>query len=107
MKGANRMKECMKLKDKYLVKGWTSCSNINPGCIKSMKQWNKDSGKKIAEAIKHGNCKAIIREMSNASRRNEEIRNLTQFHDKIIYDAEGKAIYWWDYKEQKTYQLES
>jgi hypothetical protein len=107
MEGVNRMKEYMKLKDEYLAKGWTSRSNINPDCVKAIKRWNKESGKKIAEAINNVDCKAIIREMSNASGRNEEIRKLSQFHDKIIYDAEGKAIYWWDYKERKVYQLES
>jgi hypothetical protein len=101
------MKECMKLKDESLAKGWTSRSNINPDCIKALKQWNKESGKRIAEAIKQKDCKAIIYEMHNAKSRNADIRQLSEFHDKIIYDAEGKSIYWWDYKEQKTYKLES
>lgn len=100
------MKQCVKLKDEYLKKGWSSRSSINPDCIKVLKRWNKESGKRIAEAIKHGDYKAIISEMSNASGRNEEIRKLSQFHHKIIYDAEGKAIYYWNYKERKTYQLE-
>lgn len=101
------MKECIKLKDKCLAKGWISRSNINPDCVKALKRWNKESGKKIAEAIKNKDCKTIIKEMSNAKSRNRQIRELSQFHDKIIYDVEGKAIYWWDYKERKTYQLES
>jgi hypothetical protein len=61
-----------------VAKGWTSSSNINPYCIKALKTLDKESGKRIAE-----------------------------FRDKIIYDAEGKAICCSYYKEQKTYQLES
>ena len=101
------MKKCIKLKDEHLAKGWISCSNINSDCVKALKLWNKESGKKIAEAINNGDCKTIIREMSNASRRNGEIRKLSQFHDKVIYDAEGKAIYWLDCKSRKAYELES
>ena len=101
------MKECMKLKDEYLMKGWTSRSIINPDCVKALKRWNKESGKRIAEAIRNKDCKAIIEEMSNAKARNRQIREISQFHDKIIYDAEGKSIYWWNCKEKKTYQLES
>lgn len=87
--------------------GYTMRSNINPDCVRALKQWNKESGKKISAAIKTGDCKAIIREMSNAKSRNADIREISEHHDKIIYDTTGKAVYWWDYKEQKVYQLEA
>lgn len=101
------MKECMQLKDKYLEKGWASRSNINPDLIKALKCWNKESGKKIAGAINNRDCKTVLEEMRNTSGRNAEIRKLSVFHDKIIYDANGKAIYNYDYKERKTFQLET
>ena len=74
-------------------KGYTMRSNINPDCVKALKRWNKESGREIAKAIRAGDCKAIIREMS-------------EYHDKIVYDATGAEVFWWDYKEQKMYELE-
>lgn len=100
------MKECKRLRDEYLEKGWTSRSNINPDYIKALKRCNKESAKRIAEAINNRDCKAVLQEMRNTSGINAEIRKISECHDKIIYDAEGKPIYWWNCKEQKTYQLE-
>ena len=89
------------------TEGYTMSSNINPDCIKALKRWNKESGKKIAKAIQIGDCKAVISEMSNAKSRNRQVREISEHHDKVIYDATGKAVYWWDHEEQKTYQLEA
>ena len=87
-------------------KGYTMRSNINPDCVKALKRWNKESGREIAKAIRAGDCKAIIREMSESKSRNRQIREISEYHDKIVYDATGAEVFWWDYKEQKMYELE-
>jgi len=96
----------LKLKDKYLEMGYTSKSNTNPDFIKDLKRWNKDSAKIISEAIHSGDCKTVLREMKNTRGRNQEIRIVSENHDKIIFNGSGEAVYLWDHKERKVYQLE-
>lgn len=87
--------------------GFMMRSNINPDCVRGLKRWNKESGERISGAIKAGDCKTVIREMSNAKSRNSQIREISEHHDKVIYDASGKAVFWYDSKEHKVYQLEA
>ena len=97
----------MELNDKSKAMGYTMRSNINADLIKSIKKWNKQSSKIISEAIKRGDCKAVLDEMKNTKGRNEMIRKCsTSDNDKIVYDKNGEMIYWWDAKEKSVYKLE-
>jgi len=96
-----------KQKSVIAANGWTVRANINSDCIISLKRWNKNSAKEIAKLIKLGDCKGVISELKNAKNRNRQIRELSEFHDKIIYDKQGVSICYWGYKEQKTYKLEN
>ena len=86
--------------------GYTMRSNINPDAIRAFKRWNKNSAAIIRDEMRRGDCKTIISEMQNAEWRNREIREIAEHHDKIVYDAAGNSVMWWDYKEQKMYELE-
>lgn len=87
-------------------KGYTMRANINPDLIRALKRWNKDSAAAIREAIRRNDCKTVIRELENAKSRNRQIRELSEHHDKIVYDASGKMIFMWDHKEQQMYTIE-
>lgn len=87
------------------AKGYTMRANINPEAIRALKRWNRNSGEIIRRAMRRGDCKKVIAEMQNAKWRNREIRELAERHDKIVYDAAGKAIFWWDHAKKKMYEL--
>mgnify|MGYP000008014421 CR=1 FL=1 len=87
-------------------KGYTMRANISADCIRALKRWNKDSAVAICNAIRRNDCKAVIRELENAKHRNRKIRELSEHHDKIVYDASGKVIYMWDHKEKCMYRIE-
>jgi len=95
------MKTHMELKNKTFIMR----ANINSDCIRALKRWNKESGKKIAEAINAGNVKAAIDEYSNAKARNRQVRELSAEHDKIIYDEKGESIAIWDNSTNKCFKL--
>lgn len=95
----------MELKEANRNKGYTMRANINSDLIQSLKKWGKDSARIINIALKNEDGKAIIKEMQNASWRNRRIRELSENHDKLVYDASGIAIAWWDHKEQKMYDV--
>ncbi len=86
-------------------KGYTMRANINPDCVRALKRWNKGSAAIIRDAIHRKDCKAVIRELENAKARNRQIRELSEHHDKIVYDASGRAIFLWDHKEQQMYSF--
>lgn len=96
----------MELKEQYKAMGYTMRSNINQELIPAFKRWNKYSAKIINEAIKRGDCKAVLAEMKNTKGRNAEIRKLAEHHDKVVYDRNGEAIFRWDAKEKAIYKLE-
>lgn len=96
----------MELSQASWDKGYTMRSNISHDCVKALKHWNKESGRAIAKTIRTGDCKTIINQMSNAKSRNRQVREISEYHDKIVYDAAGNSVMWWDYKEQKMYGLE-
>ena len=98
---------CMELNQASKDKGYTMRSAINPDAIRSFKRWNRESAAIIRDAIRRGDCKTVIREMQNAKWRNRTIREYSEQHDKIVYDAVGNAIFWWDCKERKMYGLEA
>ena len=96
----------MELNQSSWDKGYTMRSVINSDAIRAFKRWNKDSAAIIRDAMRRGDCKTAIAEMQNAKWRHNWIRDAAEHHDKIVYDATGKDAYWWDYKEQKMYELE-
>lgn len=96
----------LELQSKYTAQGYTMRATINPDFITSVRRWNKESGQRIAEAIKRGDCKAVLAEMKNTRGRHDAVRDASTHHDKIIYDAAGVASYWWDHKDRKVYELE-
>ncbi len=89
-----------------MADGYTSRANINPDCIKALKRWNKEDGKKVAEAIREGDVKKAIYHMHNAKNRNRDIRELSCEHDKLIYGRTGEAVFVYDNKDGKCYGLE-
>lgn len=97
----------MELNQTSKDKGYTMRSVINPDAIRAFKRWNKESAAIIRDAIRRGDYKTVIREVQNAKWRNRTIREYSEQHDKIVYDAVGNAIFWWDCKEQKMYGLEA
>lgn len=96
----------MELNQASKGKGYTMRANVNADCIRALKRWNKDSAAAIRDAIRRNDCKAVIRELENARHRNRQIREISEHHDKIVYDASGKMIFMWDCKEQKMYRIE-
>lgn len=96
----------MELNQASKSKGYTMRANINPDCVRALKRWNKDSASAIRAAIRLKDCKAVIRELKNAKHRNRKIREMSEHHDKIVYDASGNMIFIWDHKEQKMYAIE-
>lgn len=96
----------MELSQEARAKGHTMRANVNPAYITAMKRWNRESAAIIAEAIKRGDCKTAIREMQIAKRRNQNIRDKAAHHNKIVYDANGKMLYWWDEDEKSLYRIE-
>lgn len=87
-------------------RGWTVRSNVNEKLIPEIKRWNKESAKIINQCIKTGDVKGAIKEMQNAAGRNREIREVSQHHDKIIYDANGTVIYWWEEGSDRFEEVE-
>lgn len=96
----------MELSEASKAFGFTMRSNVSPNLIKAIKRWNKESAKIINAAIRRGDCKAVLAEMKNTASRNAEIRMLAEHHDKIVYDRNGAAIFWWDANEKAIYELE-
>ena len=96
----------MELKEQYKAMGYTMRSNINQDLVPTIKRWNKKSAQIISAAIKRGDCKAVLAEMKNTKGRNAEIRKIAEHHDKIVYDRNGVAVFWWDVKEKAIYELE-
>lgn len=97
----------MELNQTSKDQGYTMRSNINPDAIRAFKRWNKESAAIIRDAIRRGDCKTVIHEMQNAEWRNRAIRKYSERHDKVVYDAAGNAVFWWDCKERKMYELEA
>lgn len=96
----------MELNATSKAKGYTMRSNINPELIPAIRKWNQDSAVAIRRAIQCGDCKTVLAEMRNVEGRKRTIREVCEHHDKIVYDATGNAIYWWDHKEKAMYTLE-
>lgn len=104
-----RMKDgsvMMEFKTETWNKGYTMRSNVNPDLILALKRWNQDDAAAIRDAIKRHDCKTVIYHMENAKRRNSKIRELSENHDKLIYDASGEPVFFWNCKEKRVYGLE-
>lgn len=101
-----RGKGTKKLNETCLKKGWTMRLNINPELMTAIKEWNKESASKVNEAIKSGDVKEALKETKNARNRRKSLRNSIEEADRIIYDASGNAIYWYETKTDAIYTLE-
>lgn len=95
----------MEFKPETWAKGYTMRANINPALIPTLKQWNQNSAAVIRAAIRRGGCEAAIAEIESAKWRNQQIRNLSEHHDKIVYNASGEMLYIWDHKRKAMYEL--
>lgn len=93
----------MELNQDSKDKGYTMRANINPAYILALKQCKQNSATAIRAAIREKDCNAIIREIESAKHFNDMIRNASEHHDKLVYDASGNAIFRWAHKEQKMY----
>ena len=96
----------MELNQASKIKGYTMRANVNPEYILLLKKCKQDSATAIRAAIQKNDCKAVIREIKNAKRYNDMIRDASEHHDKLVYDASGKVIFWWDHKERALYEIE-
>ena len=95
----------MEIKESLKASGYTMRANITPNCMKALKRWNKEDGKAIAEAIRSGDVKKAIYHMSNAKKRNQEIRKISANHDKIVY-LNGESWGVFEADTRKCYQFE-
>ena len=96
----------MEFSAKTWRKGYTMRANINHKLIPALKRANQDDAAAIRDAIKRQDCKAVIYHMENAKLRNRKIRELSENHNKLVFDASGNIIRLSDHKEKCFYNLE-
>lgn len=95
----------MEFRQDIKEQGFTTRANINSALVKSLKRWNKQDGKAIAQAIKNGDTKKATYHMSNAKDRNKMLRELSERHDKLVF-LNCKLWGIWEADTRKCYKFE-
>lgn len=96
----------MELSQESREKGYTMRANVNPDYIGALKRCNREAAAIISVCIKLGQCQRAIRMMQDVKNNNQRIREVSEKHDKLVRDANGEVIYWWDEAEKRMYTVE-
>lgn len=86
-------------------KGYSVRANINPGYVAAIKEWAKENGIAVANAIKAGDTKTAIQKLIYAQKLKHSMKQQLNELDSIVYDKNGKSIYWYEVKTKLLYRI--
>lgn len=79
----------MRLELKGHQKFWQMRSNLNPDCVRAVKQWRKENGKAVARAIQSNDAKKAVKLMEDGRAYREMWKEIINNRNYIIYAPNG------------------
>lgn len=83
-------------------------ASLDAEAIRRMNDWNKKMGRLVGRLIRFGLAQAAASTLAEAkeARWHDQLRELSEHHDKVFYDRSGQSVAMYDWKEDKFYDYE-
>ena len=81
---------------------------IDAEAVRRMNDWNKKMGRLVSRLIRFGLAQAAASTLAEAkeARWHDQLRELSEHHDKVFYNRNGESVAMYDWKEDKFYDYE-
>jgi hypothetical protein len=74
--------------------------------MRAISKWAKDKGTEVGKAIRAGETKQAIKLLVDAQNLKNGMRRATENSDRLVYDKNEIAIYWYETATETLYALE-
>ena len=83
-------------------------ASLDAEAIRRMNDWNKKMGRLVGRLIRFGLAQAAASTLAEAkeARWHDQLREMSEHHDKVFYDRSGQSVAMYDWKEDKFYDYE-
>lgn len=83
-------------------------ASLDAEAIRRMNDWNKKMGRLVGRLIRFGLAQAAASTLAEAkdARWHDQLRELSEHHDKVFYNRNGESVAMYDWKEDKFYDYE-